>query len=278
MSFKNGKPFRLPVIAGVAALMVLALAATATALVRPQGATPIGASAVIAYDACTVVGGSPPGQEHNPANLAGDACAPPVRSSPWTTAGEPPGAPANFKGNVKLVVCTTAAQCSAGGGSGTEDVLFPSGAPAGNYLQDARCANPGGMTNGTVCVNPNAAQGPDFGTTNAATPALLKAASIIRITDRNTGPTGGPYTTEGTTKDLEFAVPLLCSVTGATTIGGSCLPARASANAACGGCVGVAKLSNIQVPTIEVREGGPDGTPFDANPSFQYATQGLFIP
>lgn len=281
MSFKNRKPFRLPVIVAVAAVGVLVLAASATALVRPKGATPIGASAVIAYDACTTVGGSPAGWEHNPANLAGDACAPPVRSSPWLTAGEPPAAGgANFSGNVKLVVCTTAAQCSAGGGSGTEDVLFPSGAPSGNFVTDVRCANPGGMTNTTVCVNPNSVGGPDFGTTNALSPALLKADSIIRITDRNTGPSSGPgpYTAEGTTKDLEFPVPMLCSVTGSTTIGGSCLPARASANAACGGCVGVGKLSNIGVGQIEIREGGPDGTPFDANPTFQYATQGLFIP
>jgi len=277
MSIKNGKSFRLPVIVAVAALGVLALASTAVALVRPSGATPIGASAVIAYNECTTVGGSPPGQEHNPANLAGDACAPPVRSSPFLTAGEPPGAPAQFKGNVKLVVCTTTNTCTSGGGSGSEDVLFPSGAPSGNYLTDVRCANPGGMTNTTVCVNPNTAQGPDFGTTSAATPALLKATSHIRITDRNTGPTGGPYTTEGTTQDLDFDVPLLCSVTPAS-IGGSCLPARSSANTACGGCVGVAKLSNVQVPTIQVREGGADGTPFDANPSFMYAQQGVFIP
>jgi hypothetical protein len=278
--FSIRKPIGLSLFGAVIAFGMLVLAPIASALVRPSGATPIGASLVIAYDECTVAGGSPPGQEHNTANLPGDACAPETPTSTLLTAGEPPAAgAANFKGNVKIVVCTTAAACSAGGSTFSTDVLFPGGAPAGNYLVDVRCTAGGAgfTTPASQCGTANAVGNPDYG--SGAGAALLKATSIIRITDINTGPTGGPYTTEGTTEDLPFDVPVVCVPTASTAIGGSCVPAVAAANAACGGCVAAGKRSNIETGQIRVQDGGPDGNPFLVPADNKdYARQGVFIP
>jgi len=265
----------LPVIAAIVALGALVFVSSASALVRPSAATPIGASLVLAYDQCTTA--TPAGQEHNPANLAGFACTPPTATSTLLTAGNPQAGTgaANFKGQVKIVVCITAAACAAGGSSSSTDVLFPSGSPSGNYVFDVRCGV--GMT-APVCSVTNSPGNPDYAAT-AAPPALVKATSVIRITDINTGPTGGPYTDEGTTKDLDFDVPLVCSSTAATTIGATCTPAVASANGACGGCVAAGKRSNIETGQIRIQDGGPDANPFIPDvPNKDYARQGVFIP
>jgi hypothetical protein len=275
MSFSTRKPIGLSLITGVMALGMLILAPIASALVRPAGATPISASLVLAYDECTVA--TPAGQEHNTANLPGFACAPQTASSTLLTAGNPQlgtGA-ANFRGNLLTKVCgppPNALLCPA---PLTSDVLFPSGSPSGNFVVDVRCGV--GMI-APVCGNANAVGGADYGAL-APPPALAKATAVIRITDINTGPAGGPYTTEGTTKDLNFDVPMVCSVTASTTIGGTCLPAVASANAGCGGCVATGKRSNIEVQTLRVQDGGPDAHPFIPDvPNKNYAVQGVFIP
>jgi len=301
MSFLNlGRPRWLPIIAAVTALCVLAMVATASAIVRPKGASVIQATLDIAYNECTTVGGDPAGQTHNPDNLPGDACTaagtmtPMKATSPLLTAGEPPVTPAQFEGQVKIQVCSDATgiavTCSGNGGISTGsaggDVIFKGGFPQNNYLLDVRCK--GANVGNSWCANPNTAGGPDYGTTSPTAPALLAAKALIRITDRNTGPAGGPYTQEGTTKDLDFEVPIICSAT-AGTIGGSCVPAKSSANnILTPGCattppcvVATGKLSNIETGQISVTDGGDtpvDGNPFAGTGNKDYARQGIFIP
>ena len=93
---------------GVSVVGMLVVAQSASAnIVRPAGATPIGASTVIAYAPCVAPGAG----QHNPANLPGAACAP-VQYTPRLTAGDPTvnGSGANFRGNIKLAV-TLAVGC-----------------------------------------------------------------------------------------------------------------------------------------------------------------------
>jgi len=288
MNHRYGK-LRLCFAAALLALGVVAVAApTASAIVRPRTATPFSVPATIAYDQCTVGNGT-----HNPANLAGFSCIPQTKSSPYLTAGNPQAGAgaANFEGRLHLVVCITAAACSGGGGSGSTDVLFPAGAPGKNYLFDVRCETaPPPPWSASFCTGANAAGGPDYGLTAPSPGAFLLAKATIRITDRNNDTTPpscvGGYTCEGTVQDLEFPVPLVCFKSASTTIGGSCTPAVASANGACGGCVASGKLSNIEVGQIHIQDPGADGNALPAAgggvggtaDNNDYARQGVFIP
>ena len=122
----------------------------------------------------------------------------------------------------------------------------------------------------------------------------LNVIAYIRITDQaNSGPVGGPYTSDATIKDLAFAVAADCATTPHTFIGGTCLPRHASANALCG-CVATGKRSNIEVgvgtPSATLpaaggifgMDGGNDGVVTDLVPDTDspapFARQGLFLP
>jgi hypothetical protein len=272
MNHKFGK-LRLCFGAALLALGIVAVAApSASALVRPRTATPYSVPLVVAYNQCV-----PPGNStHNPANLAGASCVPETKASPYLTAGEPPAAgAAKFEGRLHLVVCITATSCSAGGGSGSTDVLFPSGVGK-SYALDIRC-EAAAPSIAALCPNGNAAGGPDYGSgVPPATASLAWATAKIRITDRNNGAPG--YTSEGTVEDLDFPVPAICQPTTDTTIGGTCTPLIASANGACGGCVAAGKLSNVEIDDLRVQDPGADGnasTPLDNRDA---ARPGVFIP
>jgi hypothetical protein len=273
MNHKFGK-LRLCFGAALLALGIVAVAApSASALVRARTATPYSVPLVIAHNQCV-----PPGNStHNPANLAGASCVPETKTSPYLTAGEPPAAgPAKFEGRIHLVVCITGPTCAGGGGSGTTDVLFPSG-PGKNYALDVRCEAAAPWI-GVLCPTGNAAGGPDYGSgVPPATSSLGWATAKIRITDRNNGAPG--YTSEGTVEDLDFPVPLICLATaGDATVGGTCTPLIASANGACGGCVAAGKLSNIEIDNLVVQDPGADGNATTVAGNNDYARPGVFIP
>jgi len=280
---------------GLTAVGMIVSAQSASAnIVRPAGATPIGASTVIAYRPCNTA--TPAGEAHNPANLPGAACTPPVQYTPRLTSGDPivNGSAANYKGNVKLVVTT----------AGGDDVQFPSGAPSGNYQQDVRCTPAYNAGNPAVCggaagsgnvLIPAAGGGPS---PNPDYSGDLNAVAYIRITDQANSGTACPPTCpdDATVQDLAFAVPADCATTPSTSIGGTCLPRWASAGALCG-CVATGKRSNIEVgvgnsaagaassqPTgaIFAMDGGNDGQVADLVPDpdspAPYTRQGLFLP
>jgi len=287
MHLGSRKRVLLPFIGAIAVVGLLVSATSASAnIVRPAGATPIGASAVIAYTPCTA-----PNAQHNPANLPGGACTPPVQYTPRLTAGDPAvnGSAANFRGNIKLAVTLA-----------PSNVQFPSGAPNNNYVQDVRCtpsyaAGSGAAVcsapgSGNVLLAGGASPNPDYS-------GALNVAAYIRITDQaNSGPAGGPYTSDATVQDLAFAVAADCSVSASTSIGSTCLPRHASANALCG-CVATGKRSNIEIgvgnssggaatslPTgaIFASDGGNDGVVADLVPDTDspapYSRMGLFLP
>jgi len=317
MRFNYKQPIGL--LAGLLALGMLVVAPSASGYVRPQGASPIATSLALAYKECGP-GQETPNWVHGGTTVPGVACngdpaAPPGvnanfgRLSTLLTAGEPPTTAAKFKGNIKLIVCNAASPpggCPANGGAAgaTQDVLTPKTAPLANgtatdvgknYLQDVRCGV--GLTNASMCASANAAGGADFGTTMAGftNTALLKATSNIRITDLGTGDTTAaspcgsgtgprancPYL--GTTHDVDFDVPILCTPTADTSIGGFCTPLYTSINSAQAGAVGPAAdllRGNVEIKQIKVQDGGPDGNAFipDAPGNTDYAVQGIFLP
>jgi hypothetical protein len=290
--YRNLRKRALLPILGVAAVGMLVAAQSASAnIVRPAGATPIGASTVIAYAPCVAPGAG----QHNPANLPGAACAP-AQYTPRLTAGDPVvnGSGANYRGNIKLAVTLA-----------PTNVQFPSGAPSNNYQQDVRCtpgyaASAGGTPvctaagSGNVLLAGGASPNPDY-------TGALNTVSYIRITDQaNSCLTGpgcvAPYNSDATTEDLAFAVAADCASTASTSIGSTCLPRWASANALCG-CVASGKRSNIEVgvgnsaagaassrPTgaIFAMDGGTDGVVpdllADTDSPAPFTRQGLFLP
>ena len=74
----------LPILGAAVVCMLVAAQSASANIVRPAGATPIGASTVIAYAPCDAPGAG----QHNPANLPGAACAP-AQYTPRLTAGDP---------------------------------------------------------------------------------------------------------------------------------------------------------------------------------------------
>jgi hypothetical protein len=256
----------LPVIAALVVLGCLVVAPSAFGeFVRPAGATPFYAPLDVAYDECTAA--TPPGNHHNPLNLAGFSCSPPVKSSSWITSGEPTinSAASNFKGAINLKVVVPANV------SFVRNTITPT---AGSYLQDQRCDAALVAANLTgACANANAAgTPPDYR-------GLLSGNSFLRITDNNNSTTGGGYTNTGTVKQLLFTVPISCSTTADTSIGSTCIPAAATANAICG-CVAALKRSNIEIGQIFVTDGNSDANPFGVTdgPNTDVARQGIFVP
>jgi hypothetical protein len=209
----------------------------------------------VAYDECTT-----PNAEHNPAHIAAATCSPPTRSSNLLTVGDPNanGAPAAFRGQVKLVVT-----------SGPTDVNFlpDPAADTGSGIQDVRC----GTLTGSTCSSTNNTGPPDY-------TGLLSANITIRVTDHDSGPPGGPYTNAGTTIDLVFPIPFPCSCTG-PTVGATCLPNVATANGLCA-CIAAMERINVQVTRLVVVDGGTNSNPFDTSdgPNRVFAEMGLFIP
>jgi len=251
----------LPVIAALVVLGSLIVASSAmSAFVRPNAATPFYVPLDVAYNECTSA--TPAGNQHNPVNLAGFACSPPVKSSNFITSGEPTinGAVANFKGAINLKVLSPA------------DVSFNPGT-AGSYLQDIRCGTsfPGAHPACAVANSPGTPA--DYG-------GFLSGNSFLRITDNNNSTVvGGPYTNSGTVQQLLFTVPVSCSTNSTLTIGSTCVPAAATANSLCG-CVASGKRSNIEVGQVFVTDGNIDANPFATSdgPNADAARQGIFIP
>jgi hypothetical protein len=263
---------------------LIAAGSASANIVRPAGATPIGASLVIAYQPCT-----PPGNAtHNPANLPGAACTPPVQYTPRLTAGDPivNGSQANFRGNVKMYATT-----------GPDNVQFPSGAPNDNYVRDVRCtpgyaAGPGaavcGVSAGSqnVLITGGASPNPDY-------EGDLRFMWYARFTEQaNSGPVGGPYTQDATVEDIPMPVAADCAATTAQNIGSTCLPRFISWNGVCG-CTPQGKRANVEIGVgnpdapssaggIFVMDGGDDGSVSqlapDADSPAPFAREGLFLP
>src|SRR3954454_1304661 len=240
----NRRKLSLVVLAAGAAALALAMVQSAGAThVRPKGATPLRASIVPAYKACTA-----PNRTHG-TPLAFPSCNPPVQTSNFLTVGSPDanGAGANSQSSILLNVKSTS----------PEDVLITSSGT------DIRCLP---ATSATVCGTANAADGPDYS-------GQLQGNATIRITDHYNGPT---LTEAATVVDIPFPVNATCTSTAATNIGGTCT-ANTSANAVVPGSVKDAQRGVVEIGQLLINDGGADGQVATADNTL-FSVQGIFIP
>jgi len=240
----------LPVALALGALgmMVMATAASATHP-RPVGATPLRASLVPAYNACTA-----PNRTHGPP-LSFPSCNPPVQSSGSLTIGSPDanGAGANSVGFIKLNV-----KAGQPGLPEDSDVNIVASAT------DIRC-----KAGVAACGSANSADGADY-------TGELEGTAQIRISDHwnAVAPGGGPDA--ATVIDIPFPVVTPCTATAATGIGSTCA-ITTSANAVVPGAVKDTKRAVVEIGQLQVFDGGTDGVAA-TDPNTLFEVQGIFIP
>jgi hypothetical protein len=240
----NKRRMALSLALAACALGLMAASQMASAThVRPKGATPLYASLVPAYKACTS-----PNRTHA-APLSFQSCNPPVQSSNFLTVGTPDanGAGANSVGFVKLVVQSVS----------PEDILITSN------ISDVRCK---AGTSASVCGTANAADGPDYS-------GQVKGTSQIRISDHYNGPT---LTEAATVQDIDFPWTAGCSATADTSVGGTCA-VTTSANAVTPNSVKNTQREVVEFGQLAVNDGGVNGVA-GAVDATQFETQGIFIP
>jgi hypothetical protein len=242
MTIKRKMVLPLVLALGALGLMVVSQVASATH-VRPKGTTPLRASLVPAYKACTA-----PNRTHG-APLAFPSCNPPVQASNFLTVGSPDanGAGANSVGFILLKVKTTS----------PEDVLITSS------ISDVRCK---AATAASVCTSANAADGPDYS-------GGLQGNAIIRISDHYNGP---GLNEAATVQDIPFPVNTSCANTASTTEGGLC-SVSTSANAAVPGSVKDLQRAVVEIAQLQVSDGGADGQVATTDNTL-FEVQGIFIP
>jgi hypothetical protein len=234
----------LPLALAVGALGLMAVSQVASGShVRPKGASPLRASLVPSFKAC-----STPNRTHG-APLAFPSCAPPVQSSNFLTVGTPDnnGAGANSVGSILLKVKATS----------PEDVLITSS------TSDVRCLP---ATSASVCGTANAADGPDYS-------GQLQGNATIRISDHYNGP---GLNEAATVVDIPFPVNASCVATVSTTVGGTCTT-NTTANAVVPGSVKDTQRAVVEVGQIQINDGGASGVAGAADASL-FEVQGIFIP
>jgi hypothetical protein len=234
----------LPLALAVGALALMAVSQVASGShVRPKGASPLRASLVPSYKAC-----SAPNRTHG-APLAFPSCNPPVQSSTYLTLGTPDanGAGANSVGSILLRVKATS----------PEDVLINS------TITDVRCLPAGGAS---VCGTANAADGPDYS-------GEVQGNATIRISDHYNGP---GLNEAATVVDIPFPVNGTCATTLSTTVGGTCTTAT-TANTVVPGSVKDTQRAVVEIGQLQVFDGGADGLVSTADNTL-FEVQGIFIP
>jgi hypothetical protein len=235
----------LPLALAVGALGLMAVSQLASAShVRPKGATPLRASLVPSFKACTA-----PNRTHG-APLAFPSCNPPVQTSNFLTIGSPDanGAGANSTGFILLKVDAIP----------PEDVLITSS------ITDVRCQ---AATAAAVCNSANAADGPDYS-------GQVQGNATIRISDHYNGP---GLNEAATVVDIPFPVNGTCANTAAATnIGGTCTT-NTTANAVVPGSVKDNQRGVVEIAQLTINDGGADGQVSTADNTL-FAVQGIFIP
>jgi hypothetical protein len=252
----------ITVILGLS-LAVLSAGTALADFVRPRGATPKLDALVISYQPC---GPNTPTAHGGPATspLTGVPSCPPVKTSPFLTAGTPGvnGQPAQFIGSVRQDVIASPS---------------PSDIKLTADMKDVRCDVP--IAGNPALCTPNGPGPPAYhGQTDVVVP--------IDLTDNcNYSGGGGPCPapplsgTLGRTITLDFPMP--CAVPGTPNIGGSC-NVTTSWNARYPGIVPPpsppvnGSRMNIEVRQVRVTDGNDAGQPNPNNATF--AISGLFSP
>ena len=209
---------------------------------RPKGATPLRASLVPAYQACTV-----PNRVHGPP-LASPSCNPPAQTSPNLTVGSPDanGFAANSAMSVRYGVRVGAPATPADEADVTIDVS----------ATDIRKA--GDLSDYT---------------------GELQAQVSLRITDRNNSalPPIFPDDQTGVMQDTPLSVTVPCAATPSTSIGASC-SVITTADTLVPGTVTEGDRAVWAFDRVRLLDGGADGDAETAADNMLFATQGVFVP
>ena len=242
MTIKRKMVLPLALAVGALGLMVVSQLASASH-VRPKGASPLRASLVPAFKACTA-----PNRTHG-APLAFPSCNPPVQTSNFLTVGSPDanGAGANSTGFILLRVDAIP----------PEDVLITS------TISDVRCQ---AATAAAVCNSANTAAGPDYS-------GQIQGNATIRISDHYNG---AGLNEAATVVDIPFPVNGSCANTAVTTQGGLCT-VNTTANTVVPGAVKDNQRGIVEVGQLQVSDGGADGQVSTADNTL-FMVQGIFIP
>ncbi len=249
------KRIALPMAFAMSAVVMLAIASLGNATHSvPLNASPIKVSLVPVYNNCPGTGGLTHGTP-----LAAPSCAPVLTGTGAQIAEPSPNGTSAGSATLKVLPGVP-------GPPDDSDVAVKS------KITDVRCA--AGAT--TACGSANTAGSPDY-------VGGLQGSAVIRITDHYNGVTGScPPTciTPATVFDLPFSVTYAvagCVASpGDPSIGTKCT-ADTSANAAVPGAVKDGQRADVEVRTIFINDGGPDGIVSPGTTS-QFMTQGIFIP
>jgi acyl-homoserine lactone acylase PvdQ len=206
---------------------------------RPKGATPLYASLVPAYKACTA-----PNRTHGPP-LVYNSCNPPRPRSDYLTVGSP-----DANGRVSNSIGALRFDVSPG------DPSTPADEADVNLtfnLTDVRKQTDLSDYSGQ-----------------------LMAETTIRITDKDNDQAPGGGSDPATVTDLSLPVTVACSPTLDATIGGSC-SATTSLDAVVPGAIKEGDRSIWQMGAVQVFDGGSDGQ-IATTPNTLFAKQGIFVP
>jgi hypothetical protein len=257
-------PSKIRMCLVLAVSLAVVSSSTASAdFVRPKGATPKTDPLVISYLPCgpgTLTAHGGPGSSL----LTGVSSCPPVKTSPFLTAGTPGvnGQPAQFLGNVRQNVIATS----------TPDIRL-----AAN-MTDVRCDGPI-ERDATLCK----ANGP-------GPPAYVGQTDVvvpIDLTDNCNYPIGtagscpAPPTSGTLSRTIALDFPMPCAVPATANVGATC-SVTTSWNARFPGIVPPSSppangsRMNIEVGQVSVTDGSNNGKPNPNNATF--ATSGLFSP
>jgi hypothetical protein len=202
---------------------------------RPRGATPLRSSLAVAYNQCVS-----PNRTHG-APLSSGSCNPPVQSSASLTVGTGDAWPGTVPNSVSSVRYDVVPDVSAT----TAD-----------------------ESNVRVVVNATDVRKRSDLTDYTG---QLKASTVLRITDRDNGPSE-----VGTATDTSFSFTVPCAATGDTAIGSACV-LNTTANSVTPGSVKGGKRTIWQFGKVDLFDGGTDGVA-STEPNTLFETEGVFVP
>ena len=211
---------------------------------RPKLASPIYASLVPAYQACTT-----PDRQHGPP-LAFPSCSSPGQVTNRLTAGNPPAQAANFMGHWRIRVTV-----------GTPGPPDDSCAPNATSIEDVRCR---GVSGGC------AAAGADY-------TGELEVRVTVRITDHWNAVALGGGPDPATGQEIDLRIPALCAATSDPATGGTC-SVTTDLNFVYPGSIKDGKRTSIEVGQVRVLDGGDDGDTATDDGAATFLTQGVFVP
>jgi hypothetical protein len=186
---------------------------------RPKGATPLRASLVPAYAACTA-----PNRQHGPP-LVFPSCSPPAQTSGQLTVGSPdafPGTQANAIGSVTITTITGNPATAADEADARYEI----------DIQDVRRRSDLGDYTGQ-----------------------LQVASALQITDKD----NGPSETGVVQDIPNYTVTVPCTATAANTAIGSSCTLNTTVDALVPGTIKEGKRAMWALGQVRVNDGGPDG-------------------